>query len=95
MNGWYYVLIAFALWIIGYNVYNRGDGKHRMFDDDLIPSGAVWMRSNGVWYTQNQNRGLPEPRRFDIRSNPLDHEIEWVSVEVPPKYRKIPREVEY
>lgn len=95
MNGWWYVLIIVVAWTVARMFYNRGDGQHRVPDHEfgLWPTGTVWY-AHDKWWTMPR-RDFAQPRWFDRRSNPLDFEYEYETVQVPPKFQKIPHEVEY
>lgn len=72
-----------------------GEKKHELFPEDTQPAGKVWFH-DGTWWTFTRRQWGRVERRFDERSNPLDHE-EVLDYEIPilPPTRRVYREVEY
>jgi hypothetical protein len=96
MSPWWGLLMFVVLYYATKWYYNHpGDKKHREPEHDfgVWPRGTVWFY-DGIWWTMPRH-SWQQPRKFNERSNPLDHEFEWEIVPVPRDYRKIPHEVEY
>jgi hypothetical protein len=60
----------------------------------MSPAGQVWFH-DGTWWTFPRRSPYRVPRRFESRSNPLDHEEEVVARWQECRERREFAEVEY
>ncbi len=69
-------------------------GRHHWGHPWDAPPGLVWFH-DGVWWTFTRRSSARVPRRFDTRSNPLDHEEVVVETWNESRERRRYAEVEY
>jgi len=73
--------IAVQRWRHGYRPQRSwwrqffSSGRHHWGPSDMSPVGAVWFHG-GTWWTFCRTSPFRVERRFETRSNPLDHD--WV-----------------
>lgn len=93
---WTCVGILFIIWVMKcvYMRHYGATGRHHTYwFDEVYPNGAVWFQCDEWWTMPRFSRAVP--RQFENRSNPLDVPVTYETVEVPPRVRRIEREVEY